>query len=325
MSKIRVGILMGGPSAEREISLITGKAICENLNKEKYDILSIEYGKDFKFYIKNKKKKTLIDLYKIKKKIDIMFIALHGTYGEDGGVQGLCKSLGIKYTGSNVLSSSVAMNKALAGRIYEKIGLQHPNFLDFNRIGWKQSREILVKNIIKKIKFPLIIKPVEQGSAIGVHLIKNKEELVSKLNTSFKQFNWMMAQQYIDGDEGTCGVLDVKGEPVALPPTHIVPNAGEFYDYKSKYAKGGSTHVCPADFNKTINKKLQKYAIEAHQALACRAMSRTDFFITKTKKIYIIETNTIPGMTPTSLLPEAASAMGIDFEKMLDLIIKASI
>ena len=134
-----------------------------------------------------------------------------------------------------------------------------------------------------------------------------------------------MAQKFIKGQEATCGVLKKNGQLTALPPTHILPNLGKFYDYKSKYSSGGSTHICPADFTPEINTQIQKLAILAHKALGCRGMSRTDIFVGEDKKLYIIETNTIPGMTPTSLFPQAAAKAGISFPQMLDYIIKASL
>ena len=200
------------------------------------------------------------------------------------------------------------------------------------------------------VGYPVVIKPVDQGSAVGISIVKNEKELVTAINKTIKQFPWLMVQKFIKGQEATCGVLEKKGNIFALPPTRIIANAGEFYDYKSKYSKGGSTHICPADFSAEVNEQIQHLALLAHKALNCRGMSRTDIFIADEKegncnceetknthghqtsksfhshnKLYIIETNTIPGMTPTSLLPEAAGKMGITFSKMLDLIIEASI
>jgi len=322
--KLRIGILMGGPSKERAISLITGKAILENLDKKKYIGIPIEFGKNRKFYeIKNKKKKVL-NLYDLKKKVDLVFIALHGTFGEDGGVQGLFESLDIKYTGSDVLSSALAMNKVLSAQIYWMNKMDTPDFEHFHKKEWVRSKKEIVKTVSKEIGFPCVLKPVNQGSTVGVKLVKKRSDLEKELNKSFKDFDWMMAQKFIKGKEATCGVLEKSGKPFALATTHILPVLGEFYDYKAKYAKGGSTHICPADFSDKINKVLQEKAILAHNALGCGGMSRTDFFVEdKTGKIQVIETNTIPGMTSTSLLPEAAKKVGISFSKMLDLIIKA--
>jgi len=315
---------MGGPSAEREISLITGQAVCDNLDRKKYQVLPLEYGRDFKFYWLKGQKRFLADLYDIKKKTDIVFNALHGTYGEDGGVQGMFEASGIKYTGSKVLSSALCMNKAMTGRMYYACGLPHPPFLDFKEAGWKNNRNQIVELVKKNLKYPAVLKPVEQGSAVGVHIVKNEAELTRQINQTIKEFGWMMVQKYIKGEEATVGVLEIKNIITPLPPTHIKANLGKFYDYKSKYAPGGSTHICPADFAPKINQQMQSYAIQAHQLLGCHAMSRTDFFVQPDDQMWLIETNTIPGMTSTSLLPEAAGKMGISFSQMLDVIIEAS-
>lgn len=160
---------------------------------------------------------------------------------------------------------------------------------------------------------------------MGVSIVKNKKELVSAITKTIKRFPNLLAQAYIRGQEATCGVLEVRGKAVALPPTHIVANFDEFYDYTSKYKPGGSTHICPADFSATINAQLQALALRAHQALGCRGMSRTDIMVSDDGTLWVLETNTIPGMTPTSLLPEAAAHAGITFALMLDHIIHAGL
>jgi len=324
--KIKIGVIFGGPSSEREISLVTGRAICENLDKTKYIVTPIEMTKDSRFIGKFKDGKKNIEFGgKNQKTFDIIFIALHGTPGEDGSLQGMFDSLGIKYTGPDVLSSALAMNKAYAGQVYWQNGLPHPQFIDFKKDNWKKNKKILLSLIKKAVGLPAVVKPVDQGSAVGVKIVKNESDLEKNILAIIKKFNWVMVQEFVAGDEATCGVLEKNGKPFALPPTRIVPQLGEFYDFKSKYKKGGSKHICPADFPPIINKHLQSLALRAHKALGCRGMSRTDIMVTKNFQLSILETNTIPGMTPTSLMPEAAGKAGISFSKMLDLIIKASL
>lgn len=319
---------MGGPSSEREISLITGKAIFSAIDRKKYLPSLIEMSKDRNFWLldKNGKQKRKLDLhYKDRKLFNVIFIALHGSPGEDGGVQGMLETLDIKYTGSGVLASALAMNKVFSAQIYFANNLPYPEFIHFKKDGWKREATSIIQDIEQKIGFPVVIKPVDQGSAVGVHIVQSKESLKRIIDKNIKLFPWLMAQRFVKGQEATCAVLEQKGELTALPPTHILPKAGEFYDYKSKYKTGGSTHVCPADFGDEINLQIQKLAIMAHKALRCRGMSRTDIFLGDDKKLYILETNTIPGMTPTSLLPEAAAQAGISFAAMLDGIIKAAL
>lgn len=321
--KLKVAVLMGGPSAEREVSLITGKAVFNNLDRKKYSPTLVEMAKDGSFWLNKKRKLDLQN--KDRKLFDIIFIALHGSPGEDGGVQGMLESLGIKYTGSGVLASALAMNKVYSAQIYFANSLPHPEFIHFTKDGWRRDANKIIEDAINKIGFPLVIKPVDQGSAVGVSIIKSKEEIKKSIDKIIKKFPWLMAQKFIKGREATCGVLEKDGQAMALPPTHILPNLGEFYDYKSKYSSGGSTHICPADFGEAVNGQIQNLALRAHKTLDCRGMSRTDIFVGEDKKLYILETNTIPGMTPTSLFPEAAAKAGIDFNVVLDYIIKASL
>lgn len=322
---------MGGPSSEREVSLVTGKAIFDNLDKKKYEALPMELTKDgrlltHKTPLLNEKNAKETTLAKMKEgdKLDMIFIAMHGSPGEDGTVQGMLELLGIPYTGSNTLSSALAMNKVFSAQIYVANGLPTPMFVNFKHDGWKNEKQKILHYVAEKIKYPCVLKPVDQGSSVGVYMIRNEEEMVEMTNKVIKKYSWLMAQTMIKGKEATCGVLEIDGKLAPLPPVHIIANKGEFYDIKSKYGEGGSTHICPADFPEEINEQIQTLAIQAHRALGCRGMSRTDIFYADDGQLYIIETNSIPGMTPTSLLPEEAGKIGISFSEMLDHIIKAS-
>ncbi|MBU0545667.1 D-alanine--D-alanine ligase [Patescibacteria group bacterium] len=330
--KMKIGVLVGGPSSERAVSLITGKAIFDNLNRKKYLPSLIEMGKDSSFNLIIKKGKKKLDfLNKDRKRFDLIFIALHGTPGEDGTVQGMLEMLGIPYTGSETMSSAISMNKVFSAQIYHANDLPSPVFVNFKKNGWKEYKDKILQDVSEKVGYPAVIKPVDQGSAVGVSIVRNEEELVKFVDKTIKKFTWLMIQEFINGQEATCGIIEKESQILPFPPTRIVANLGEFYDYKSKYSKGGSTHICPADFSEEINTKIQNLAISAHRVLGCRGMSRTDIFVSNkkdaqgAKKLYIIETNTIPGMTPTSLFPEAAGKIGIDFGEMLDLIIEASL
>ncbi|MSU75545.1 MAG: D-alanine--D-alanine ligase [Candidatus Magasanikbacteria bacterium] len=322
--KLRIAVLMGGPSAEREISLITGQAIYKNLDRKKYHVTAVEMTPDSRFFIPDQKK--YLDLQnKDRKLFDLIFIALHGSPGEDGTVQGMLEALGIPYTGPGVLSSALAMDKEKTAEIYRVHNILTPDFIAFGPKEWGGERSAILKHVKKYLGLPVVIKPTNQGSAVGTAIVKTEKKLISKVSRIIKQFPRLMIQQFIKGQEATCGVLEKNDQAFPLPPTRIIANAGEFYDYKSKYAPGGSTHICPADFSSSVNKKIQTLALQAHHALGCRGMSRTDIFVADTGKLWVIETNTIPGMTPTSLLPEAASKAGISFPKMLDMIIESSL
>jgi len=324
--KITVGVLMGGPSSEREVSLVTGQAVLNGLDKTKYKAVAIEMTKDCKFNMFVGKKKVAVDFVnKHRNYFDIIFIALHGSPGEDGGVQGLFETLGIKYTGPGVLASALAMNKVFAGQIYLVNHLPHPEFINVKKEGWKKYSVEVLKEVKEKIGYPCVVKPVDQGSAVGVSIVQNEKELVTAFNKTVNKYPWLMVQKFIKGQEGTCGVVEKNGQMIPLPPTHIKPNLGSFYDYKSKYKAGGSTHICPADFSQEINERMQVLAQMAHKALRCVGMSRTDMFVEDNGNIWIIETNTIPGMTATSLFPESAKAAGISFPKLLDMVVTSGL
>ncbi len=326
MKKLKVAVLYGGSSSEREVSLVTGQAVFENLDRKKYIPSLVEMTTDNHFVLKNKNKKVFLDFAnKDRKHFDVVFIALHGSPGEDGTVQGMFEAFGIRYTGPNTLSSALCMNKVYAGLTYYSWHLPHPAFIDITAKNWKSNQKEMLSAINANVGYPCVVKPADQGSAVGVSIVKTEDDLKKAVGRTIKKFPWLLAQKFIKGQEATCGVLEKKGEVFALPPTHILPQVGKFYDYKSKYSAGGSKHICPADFPEEINKAMQDMALIAHKALGCRGMSRTDFFYGDDGKVYIIETNTIPGMTGTSLLPEAAGKAGITFPKMLDMIIASAL
>lgn len=325
--KIKVGVLLGGISSEREVSLVTGKAIYANLDRQKFKVQKIEMAQDGRlFLISEKSKKRQLDLIqKDRKLFNLIFIALHGEGGEDGTIQGMLEILGIPYTGSGVLASATAMDKIRTGEVYKTYNLPTPEFIHFTKSEWKKEQANILQKAEQTIGLPAVVKPVDQGSAVGVSIVKTEEELKKTITKTISKFNRLMVQKFIKGSEATCGVLEKNGKAFALPPTHILPQAEVFYDYKSKYKPGGSKHICPADFSAEINQKIQELALKAHKVLGCRGMSRTDIMVGERGDLYLLETNTIPGMTPTSLLPEAAEKAGIPFSKMLDLIIEASL
>lgn len=324
MKKLRVGIIFGGYSSERAVSLVTGRSIYEKMPREKYIPSLIEQTKQKTFNLYKNNTKIPFNFEKDGKKLfDIFFIALHGEGGEDGKLQGMLELFGLRYTGPGVAASACAMDKVITGKLYSSVNLPTPEFIAFDSTDWTKNKATILR-AAKQWGSKVVVKPTNQGSAVGVNVVTDLRKLSSIVDTTIKQFPSLMIQQFIDGAEATCGVLEKNGIAMALPPTHILPQENVFYDYASKYKPGGSRHVCPADFSAETNAKLESLAVQAHKILGCRGMSRTDFLITKQGKIFILETNTIPGMTPTSLFPEAAQKKGIDFGEMLNLIIQAS-
>lgn len=313
---IKIAVVCGGPSSEHEISLSTAKMIMGSLDRMKYvpTLVTIKKSGLWEFG----SKKTIDIGYAINelKAFDFVFIAMHGVFGEDGRIQALLEWIGVPYSGSGVLSSAMAMDKGISNDVYRMIGMNVPRYAVFNKNSQNKGY---------KFGIPFVIKPVDGGSSVGVSIVKSKKELQVALRNAFEKNDRVMVQQFIKGREFTCGVLeDNKGAAFALPPTEIIPKSSKFFDYKAKYKVGGSMEITLAHLSKSMTKNMQVMALKVHKALGCRGMSRSDFIL-KGSTFHILETNTIPGMTKTSLLPQAAKAVGIGFPDMLDLIISAGL
>ncbi|MDD5258710.1 MAG: D-alanine--D-alanine ligase [bacterium] len=283
-----IGVLMGGTSSEREVSLKTGRSIYKALREEGYKAVAIDVGKDIVTDLK-------------KKKISLAFVALHGPLGEDGTIQGLLEVLGIPYTSSGVLASSLAMDKEKTKEVFLAYKIPTP--------AWqvvKKGQNTKVRN------FPVVVKPVRQGSAVGVSIIDKPGQLSRALRQSFRYDDKAMIEQYIPGIELTVGVLNDK----PLPVIRIIPQ-NKFYDFESKYAPGGSRHLIPPGIPAVAEKKAGILGLAAHQALGCRGATRVDMILDKQGRLFVLEVNTIPGMTETSLLPDAAKAAGYSFNALV--------
>ncbi len=293
--KRHVAVLMGGWSAERPVSLVTGKGCAEALRAEGFRVTEIDVGRDIAEVL-------------IKLKPDVCFNALHGQWGEDGCVQGLLEILNIPYTHSGVLASAVAMHKERTKAVYRSAGLPIVNDIVCSRHD--VSRQTAIKP-------PFVIKPVNQGSSVGVFIIRSGDNRPPEQLTSpdWNLGDEVMVEEFVPGRELTVAVMDGK----ALAVTEIVPRT-KFYDYDAKYAEGGSEHVVPAKLHPDAYQSAMDLAERAHAVLGCRGISRTDFRYDDTKgepgRIILLETNTQPGMTPTSLAPEQAAYKGISYQAL---------
>lgn len=305
MKKLRLALLLGGFSAEREISIKTGKNIAQNLDRKKYQVFLFDPKKDLlKFILAAKEKK-----------IDLVFPALHGPLGEDGTIQGMLELFGLPYVFSGMLASALAMDKEMTKRILktEKILMPADVILEEN---YKQID-------LKRIKLPVVVKPVHQGSSVGTFIVKIEKELEKALKEAFKFGPKVMIEEFISGREITGAVLG-NDKPRPLPLIEIRPKISSFFDYRAKYEIGGSEEICPAPLSKSLTKKIQEMAVRVHQVLGCRGVTRSDFIL-KGNKTYFLEINTIPGMTEISLVPQAAAKAGLSFPKLLDRLIKLAL
>ena len=306
---MKILVLAGGTSPEREVSLNSGKAVTEALLTTKYTPVFIDL-------------KDPLELPKIFKEnsADGVFIALHGTWGENGIIQAICEVANIPYTGSGVLGSSIGMNKFTSKALFNNAGIKTANaFLaTVNNPNIKMAEKFLDK--FGKI----FIKPNTGGSTVACSSAATIDEYKKSLELAFDVEPYALVEEFIEGEEITVPVMENDdGTPFALPVIHIKPKTG-YYDYNNKYTKGATDYICPADFSPETIKRLQDIAVKAHIAISCNIYSRIDFRLTETGDVYALEANTAPGMTATSLVPKAAKAFGIEFPEFLTQIIERS-
>ncbi|MFO1463963.1 MAG: D-alanine--D-alanine ligase [bacterium] len=294
-----VGVLMGGLSKEREVSLRSGSAILDALLLRGYDAVPIDVGPDVADQLK-------------KKEIEVAFLALHGRFGEDGCIQGLLEILGIPYTGSSVLASALAMDKHLTKDVARQEGLPTPDSLFFDAY-FENLDQFLAKFCLS---FPLIVKPSREGSTIGIAKVENARELKAAILEAAQLDSRVLVEKFVKGREVTVPVLNQ--EP--LPVLEVVPKSG-FYDYASKYTPGATTYICPAQLSEETTRLVQDYSKRLYRRIGCEGAARADFIIGEDGVPYFLEINTLPGMTATSLVPKSAAAAGISFEDLVEKIL----
>jgi D-alanine-D-alanine ligase len=338
---LKVLVLMGGVSAERDVSLASGEAIVKALKSAGHKVIALDTAQGQKLlpdtgkYIPEGVKAEPPDMVELEKKgkelalkaidsfdfseVDVVFLALHGGQGEDGTIQALLDLTGKPYTGSGVLASALAMNKAMSKRIFEREGILTPDWFlvensdlsDLSRIG---------NQIEKGLGFPCVVKPNDQGSTVGLSIVNEKTELKKAFDFAQKYSAEFLIEKYISGRELTVGILGDQ----ALPVIEIIPEHG-IYDYECKYTHGKSNYICPAKISEEKAKEIQAIALKAFKALGCGGYARVDFRYAEDDRFYCLEVNTLPGMTATSLVPKAAKAVGIDFSDLVDRIAKLAL
>jgi D-alanine-D-alanine ligase len=351
--KINLAVVFGGRSGEHEVSLSSARGVMKNLDKEKYNVIPIAITKGGNWLIGDKgaeyiqmnedkigkegaisledsqKLVTIKDSEKsisnyaegeLKEKIDLVFPILHGPFGEDGRLQGMLDMLGVPYVFSGVLAHAIGMNKPKAKIIAGKAGVPVPK-----DIVLKKYEKYNLDELIEKLSLPMMVKPSELGSSVGISLAKTKEELEKGIRDAFSHGGEVILEQYIKGREFTVTVMGNE-DPKVLAITEIIPLISEFYDYKAKYEDGGSKHVCPAEISNEDEEKLKRYAVATFKSIGCADLARIDFLWSeKVRDYFFTDINTIPGMTPTSLAPEAAALAGMDFTRFLDKLIEGAL
>lgn len=352
---------MGGPSAERDVSLHSGEQVIKALETERFDVLPVEITREGTWLPRpdlvplpashaarigpvptqptpapaaQRAAKTGTALTSAPRRIDevlgdgavdVAFIALHGPYGEDGTVQGLLELLNIPFTGSGVLASALAMDKLRSRQVLQSSGVAVPAYVVVDGGRWPGIRDEIAARVARDLGYPCVVKPNALGSSIGVSIARKDADLPAAIEVALEHGDTVLVEEYLRGTELTCAILEdaVTGVPRALPVVEIVPKR-EFFTYEAKYEPGASEEIVPARISTPLAKKAEEAALRTHRALGCEGFSRVDMFLVE-GKIIVLEANTIPGMTAQSLLPRAARAAGIPFSDLLHTVIMSAL
>ncbi|MFF2796358.1 D-alanine--D-alanine ligase [Lysinibacillus xylanilyticus] len=298
---MKVGVIMGGVSSEKQVSIMTGEEMIAHLDKSKYEVVAIKLNED-----------NTSELMEKVRDIDIALLALHGKFGEDGTIQGVLETMGVPYTGSGILSSSICMDKNISKKILRYEGIETPDWLCLS------SNEELQFDELDKMGYPLVVKPNSGGSSVGVKIVYDKDALLTSIAEVFKWDSEIIIEKYIKGEEITCSILD--GE---LLPIISIRHTAQFFDYKAKYEDAATIEEV-VELSPAIHERVAEAAKACYSALKCSVYARIDMMI-KDGIPYVMEVNTLPGMTKNSLLPKSASSAGITYTQLLDRIIEISL
>ena len=308
MNLKKIVVLMGGPSSEAEISRLTGTAILNALQEKGYNAVGMEFVP-----------KTLVEDIK-ESGCDIVFNAVHGKYGEDGRIAAVLEMIDMPYTSCSVLSSAITMDKVASKHLFRSTGISTPNCLIYRKTDTDRN---LVEEIAGKFSMPVVVKAASQGSSIGVEIVEKKEDLQKAIDACFEYDDAILVEEFIKGRELSIPVYGNK-EKKALPIIEITTNSGR-YDYKSKYTKGESFHIIPAPLSEELTAKIQELCIDACRVADCRGVVRVDVMLSEENIPYVLEINSVPGMTQTSLVPDAANHVGISFGELCEMILQMAI
>lgn len=356
--RLRVAVVMGGPSTEHDVSINSGLQVLAHLDRGRYDVLPITITREGRWLSGSAPEQRslesrpdgsapapsaepagadapgahgALDRLREEGRLDVVFLALHGAYGEDGCIQGLLRLAGVPFTGSGVLASALAMDKVKAKEIYAAHGIPVARQAVVHRRAWlaasADERRRLGAAALERAGLPCVVKPVVGGSSVATEIVREGASLEPAVSAALEVDERCLVEEHVAGTELTCGVLG--GGPhedaQALPLTEIVPVEGAFFDFRAKYTKGASREITPARVDAAATALVQSLAVKAHEALGCEGMSRTDFILRADGTPIALETNTIPGMTSTSLLPQAAAAAGLTFPALLDRLIASAL
>jgi len=328
MMKSHVVVLMGGMSSEHEVSVASGTKVAQSLDRACHDVTPVLITLEGMWRFPDS---APVDLYEAltelkRRRVDCAFIALHGAFGEDGRIQGMLDMLGIPYTSSGCAASGLAIDKLRSKALVAEAGVRVAPYRAVPLTEWKADAGCVVAQAVAEFGLPCVLKSPCQGSSVGMAIPRDEADLRESFQEVFAYDDVVMIEQFIRGTEVTCAVLDVDHakRPVALPVTEIRPVSSAFFDYYAKYTPGASDEITPADISPELTKWVQENSVLAHEVIGCSIWSRNDFIIDEAGPVWL-EVNTVPGMTGTSLYPQAAAAAGISYEELVGLFVEAAI
>jgi D-alanine-D-alanine ligase len=334
---MHIAVLMGGPSPEHDISLASGEEVAASLLRQGFQVSIVVIGRDGGWRLPPEKEaqnpngagaavrglsgknegldpaRAILDLRA--RKVDLAFLALHGRYGEDGTIQGFLEAVPLPYTGSGVMASSLAMDKIRSKKVLRASGLAVPDFTALSGQAWDSGPDQALADIEKKLSYPLVVKPAAAGSSVGTSIPKDREALARAVEAAFEHSGEILLEAYVRGVELTCPVLGNPGDPApaTLPVVEIVPKTSDFFDYEAKYTPGATDEIAPARIDDATAGRAAETAVSVHRVLGCAGLTRTDMILSD-DNLYVLEINTIPGLSAASICPKAAVAAGRDFD-----------
>jgi D-alanine-D-alanine ligase len=310
---IKVAILFGGPGSEHEVSVFSAKNILENIDRTKFDVLEVFMTKDKKYKIDEQIFEEDNGINEIKNRgIEVIFPIIHGEYGEDGELQGKLEGIDIKFVGSPSKSSALTIDKVKTNEILYKNNIKIPG----SKVISKEDNEI-------NFTYPIVVKPIDGGSSVDLFKFENEEGYRNSLEDIFKNNDRMLAQEFVSGREFTCGVIEINGQAIPLVATEVVLTKGDLFDYEAKYTQGGCTETTPAEIDQSLMERIKDLALLCHKVLGCRHISRTDVIL-KDNELYVLEINTVPGMTKTSFIPAQAKFCGYSMKELITILIDSA-
>lgn len=335
-SPLRIAVLHGGPSSEHDISVWSSRGVLKTLREAGHHALAVYVDKSGRWHLSAMDDAGVtvgdgIDMLaavaELRGQVDVCFLGFHGNYGEDGRVQAVLELAGLAYTGSGVMASALAMDKTVARRVYAGVGLPVAGAVEIDTAGLEKPgvAEVAAQSLVERLGLPVVVKVPTGGSSVGVEIPRDQHAVVESLRRLAVASPTLLCEQFVSGTEITAAVLErADGTLEALPIVEIVPKSA-FFDYEAKYQTGGSEEIVPARITPEATAAAQKNGLAAHKALGCAGYSRTDQIVRADGSLVLLETNTLPGLTPASLLPKAAGAIGLSYGDLLQRIISAGL